>query len=187
LLLPTSFLQNSHHIAKDARGPAINVSNSGGGRSRTYQQHRPGGPPSTSPTPVVATAGPTDSTPQGVHHRRLQLWWWPLSDLPPAPPGGLPSTPPTLVVAAAGPTDSTPRGARHRHLQLRWWPLLDLSTAPLGGLPSTSPNSLVATTGPATSTPWGPTIDIFNVSGGRSRTCRQHPQGACRRRLQLQW
>jgi hypothetical protein len=27
-------------------------------------------------------------TPQGAHHRRLQLQWWPLPDLPPAPPRG---------------------------------------------------------------------------------------------------
>jgi hypothetical protein len=105
LLLPTSFLQNSLHIAMDARGPstsptsvvaaarpadntprgpAIDVSNSGGGHCRTRRQH-----------------------PQGACHRRLQLRWWPLPDLPIAPPGSPPSTSPTLVVAIAGPTDST--------------------------------------------------------------------------------
>jgi hypothetical protein len=41
-----------------------------------------------SPTPVVAAAGPADSTIQGAHHRRLQLRWWPLPDLPAATPRG---------------------------------------------------------------------------------------------------
>jgi hypothetical protein len=86
ILLSTSFLQNSLHITMDSRGPtidvsnsggglcrtcrqhlleghAIDVSNSGGGRCRTCRQHPPGGPPSTSPTPMVAAAGPADSTP----------------------------------------------------------------------------------------------------------------------------
>jgi hypothetical protein len=53
------------------RGPAINVSNSGGGRCWTYRQHPPGGPPSTSPALVVAATGPADSTPQGARHRRF--------------------------------------------------------------------------------------------------------------------
>jgi hypothetical protein len=47
------------------RGPAINVSNSGGGRCWTCRQH-----------------------PQGARHRHLQLWWWALLDLPTAPPKG---------------------------------------------------------------------------------------------------
>jgi hypothetical protein len=91
----------------------------------------------TSPTTVVAAAGPTASNPQGAHHRRLQLQWWLLPDLPPAtargpaidvskfsgghcrtyrqhPPGGLPSTSSTSVVAIAGPTANTPHGARRR-------------------------------------------------------------------------
>jgi hypothetical protein len=80
------FLQNSLHIAMDATGPTIDISNSGGGRCRTCRQH-----------------------PQGARHRRLQLWWWPLPNLPTAPPGG-----------------------RHRCLQLWWWPLPDLPTAPPG-------------------------------------------------------
>jgi hypothetical protein len=63
-----------------------------------------------SPTPVVAAAGPSASNPQGArhrrlnsgggrcwtccqhppgpHHRRLQLRWWQLPDLPPATPRG---------------------------------------------------------------------------------------------------
>jgi hypothetical protein len=93
---------------------------------------------------------------KGAHHRRFQIWWWPLPDLPIAPPGGPPSISPTLVVAAAGPAASTP-GARHRHLQLRWWPLLDLPPAPPRGLPSTSPTSVVAAAGPtASNAPGGP-------------------------------
>jgi hypothetical protein len=90
-----------------------------------------GGPPSTSPTSVVAAAGLAASTPQGARNRHLLLRWWPLSDLPPAtprgptidvtkfgsdryrtcrqhPPGSLPSTSPTPVVAAARPAASNP-------------------------------------------------------------------------------
>jgi hypothetical protein len=68
------------------KGPTINVSNSDDGRCRTCCQNPPGGPPSMSPTSVVAVVGPAASTPQGARHRRLQFRWWPLSDLPPAPP-----------------------------------------------------------------------------------------------------
>jgi hypothetical protein len=99
--------------ASTPRGPAIDVSNSGGGRYRTCCQHPPGGPPSTSPTLVVAAAGPAASNPQGAHHQRLQLRWWLLPDLPTAPPGGPPSTSPTPVVAAPEPTDNTPQRACH--------------------------------------------------------------------------
>jgi hypothetical protein len=88
ILLPTSFLQNSLHITMDTRGPAIDVFNFGGGRYRTCQQHLPGGLPSMSPTPVVAATGPAASNPQGARHRRLQLRWWLLLNLPPAPPRG---------------------------------------------------------------------------------------------------
>jgi hypothetical protein len=107
ILLPTTFLQNSLHIAMDARGPAIDVFNYGGGRYRTCRQH-----------------------PLGAHCRCLQLWWWPLPDLPLAPPRGPPLTSSTLVVAAAGPAASTQRA---------------------------------------------PAVDVFNFSGGRCRTYRQHP------------
>jgi hypothetical protein len=41
-----------------------------------------------SSTVVVAAVGPPDSTPLGAYHRRLQLRWWPLPDLPTAPPRG---------------------------------------------------------------------------------------------------
>jgi hypothetical protein len=134
------------------------------------------------------------------HHRRFQLRWWPLPNLPLAP-----------------------LGARHRRLQLRWWPLPDLPPAtprgpaidvsnsdgghcrtcrqqPPGGPPSTSPTSVVAAAGPAASTPqgahhrclqlrWWPlsdlppatprgaAIDVSNSGGGRCRTCRQQPPG----------
>jgi hypothetical protein len=87
--------------------------------------------PWTPSTLVVAAARNPDSNPLGARHRCLQLRWWPLPDLPPAPPrgpaidvfnsgggrcqtchqqplGGPPSTSPTPIVAAAGPTDSTP-------------------------------------------------------------------------------
>jgi hypothetical protein len=69
-------------------GPAIDVSNFGGGCCRTCRQHPP-----------------------RARHRRLQLQWWPLSDLPLAPPGGPPSMSPTSVVAAKEPAASNPQGA----------------------------------------------------------------------------
>jgi hypothetical protein len=141
----------------------------------------------TSSTSVVVVAGPAASTPQGAHHRHHQHQWWPLQDLPPAP-----------------------QGSRHRCLQLRWWPLPEIPIAtprvvaidvfniggshcrtsrqqPPGRPPSTSSTSVVATAGPAGSTPRGPTINVSIFSGGRCLTCRKHPQGACRRRLQHRW
>jgi hypothetical protein len=169
------------------KGVAIDVFNFGGGRCQTYRQHPVGAPPSTSSTSVVATVGPTDSTPQGVRHRRLQLWWWPLSDMPPAPLrgpaidvfnfsggrcriysqhplGSPPSMSSTLVVAAVGSAASTPHGTHLHHLQLRWLPMPELPT-----------------------TPQGLTIDVFNFGGGCCRTCRQHLPGGHHRRLQLRW
>jgi hypothetical protein len=67
LLVPTSFLQKSLHIAIDARGPAINFFfNFSGGRCWKYRQH-----------------------PKGAHHRRLlHLRWWLLSEILTAPPKG---------------------------------------------------------------------------------------------------
>jgi hypothetical protein len=111
LLLPTSFFCRTHFISpwtqggppstsstsvvaaagpadSNPQGPAIDVSNFVGGRCRTCRQHPPGGPPSTSSTLVVVAAGPAASTPQGARHRRLQLQWWLLPDLPQAPPKG---------------------------------------------------------------------------------------------------
>jgi hypothetical protein len=135
--------------AAPPRGPAIDISNFGGGRCRTCQEHPTGGLPLTSLTLVVAVVGPAASTPQGACHRHLQLQWWPLSDIPPA----------TL-------------GARHRRLKPQWWPLPDMPPAPprgpaidvfnfgggrcracrqhpLGGPPSTSSTSMVAAAGHA--------------------------------------
>jgi hypothetical protein len=70
------------------RGPAIDVFNFGGGRCRKSHQHPPGGPQSTPSTSVEAAVGPADSTSQGARHRRLQLRWWPQSDMLPAPARG---------------------------------------------------------------------------------------------------
>jgi hypothetical protein len=102
----------------------------GGGHYRRYRQH-----------------------PQRGYHRRLQLRWWPLPDLPLAPPGGPPSTSLTSMVGATGSTASSPQGGCHRRLQLRWWSLPDLPPAP----------------------PKGAANDVFNFGSGRCRTCRQHP------------
>jgi hypothetical protein len=86
ILLPTSFFCRTHFISpwmpgpppstsptpvvaavgpapSTPRGPAIDVSNSGGGRCRTYRQRPLGGPPSMSPTPVVAAVEPAASAP----------------------------------------------------------------------------------------------------------------------------
>jgi hypothetical protein len=111
-------------------GPAIDVFNFSGGRCQTYCQHPQGPPPLTSSTSMVATVEPAASTPRGptvnvfifiggrcqtyrkhppgARHRRLELRWWPLLDLPPAPLGVLPSTSSTSVVSARGPAASTP-------------------------------------------------------------------------------
>jgi hypothetical protein len=124
------FLQNSLHIAMDARAPTIDVSNSGGGRCRTCPQH-----------------------PQGARHRRLQLRWWPLPDLPPAPSRG-----PAIDVSNSG-------GGRCRTSCQR----------PLGGLPSTSPTLMVVAVGPTASAPRGPAINVSNSGGGHSRTFCQPP------------
>jgi hypothetical protein len=70
------------------RGPAIDISYSGGGRCRTCRQQPPGGPPLMSPNSVVTATGPVDSIPQEARHRHLQLRWWSLPDLPPATPRG---------------------------------------------------------------------------------------------------
>jgi hypothetical protein len=146
----------------------------------------------------VAAAGHAGSTPQGAHHRRLQLGGGCSRTCRQHPSRGLPSTSSTSVVAATGHAGSTPQGARHRRLQLRWWALPDLLAAPPRGQPSTSLTSMVTAIGPAASTlqearhrrlqlRWwslpgmpaaplrGPAIDVFNFGGGRCRTCRQHP------------
>jgi hypothetical protein len=114
---------------------------------------------------VVATTESTDSTLQGARHRRLQLRWWPLPDLSPAPPGGPPLTSSTLVVAAARPAASTPRG-----------PAIDVFNFGGGRCRKYRQHP-----------PRRPAINIFNFGGGRCRTCHQHPQGAHHRCLQLRW
>jgi hypothetical protein len=153
-------------------------------RTHYMSPWRLGGLPSMSSTSVVATAGPVTSTPlgaaidissfsgrlcrtyrkhpRGACHRRLQLRWWPLPDMPLAPPRGPAvtsstsivatvghaantptgpaSTSSTSVVATAGHTASTPPGGPHRHLQLWWWPLPDIPPGalfPLHALSST--------------------------------------------------
>jgi hypothetical protein len=122
ILLPTSFFCRTHFIWPWMQG----------------------GPPSTSPTPVVATAGPANSTPGGPPSTSPTPV---VAAVGPAgiTPGGPPSTSPTPVVAAAEPAGSTPQGARHRRHQLWWWPLLDLPTAPSRGSAIDIANLLPAT------------------------------------------
>jgi hypothetical protein len=78
-------------------GFTIDVFNFDGGRYRTCLQHLARGPPSTSSTSVVAATGHAASTPQGAHHRRLQLPWWHRCFL-------------ALMVGAPGPSASAPPG-----------------------------------------------------------------------------
>jgi hypothetical protein len=148
-----------------SRGPTIDVFNSGSGLCRTllhhplggppstsstsvvtavgpYRQHLPGRPSSTSSTSVVAAVGPCRQHPRGSHHWRLQLRWWPLSDIAAAPPGGPPSMSSTSVVAAARPCHQHPQGGSAIDVFNfgggRCW---TLPLVPPGGPPSTSPTS----------------------------------------------
>jgi hypothetical protein len=105
----TSVVAAAGHATSPPRGSAIDVFSFGGGRCRTCHQHT-----------------------QGARHQRLQLRWWPLPNMAPAPLGGPPSTSSTLVVAAVGSAASTPQEGRHQRLQLRWWLLSDLPIAPPG-------------------------------------------------------
>jgi hypothetical protein len=57
---PTLVVAAAGPATSTPRGSAIDVSNSGGGRCRTYRQHPSGGPPSMSPTLVVVAAGSAD-------------------------------------------------------------------------------------------------------------------------------
>jgi hypothetical protein len=139
------------------RGPTIDVFNFGGGRCRTCRQHPRGGPPSMSSTSMVAPVGHAASTLRGARHRRLQLRWWPLSDLPPAPPRGA-----TINVFNFD-------GGRCRTCRQH----------PLGGPPSTFSTSVVAVARNIDSTPRGPAVNVFfNFGGGYCWTYQQHPQGA---------
>jgi hypothetical protein len=59
----TSMVVVAEPAGSTPQGPVIDVFNFIGGRCRTCRQH-----------------------PLGGHHQRLQLWWWPLPDLPAASP-----------------------------------------------------------------------------------------------------
>jgi hypothetical protein len=120
---PTSVVAAVRPTDSTPRGPAIDVSNSRGGRSH----HRclqlqwwplpdlPSAPP-RGPAINVSNSGCGRCRTYRQH-----------------PPEGSPSTSPPLVVAVAGPDASNPRGACHRRLQLWWWPLPDPPTAPPRG------------------------------------------------------
>jgi hypothetical protein len=101
------------------------------------QPAHPRGAPLTSSTSVVATAGPTGSTPQGARHRRPATLVVAAAGNPASTPGVPPSMSATSVVVAVRNPANTPQGARHRRLHLRWWPLLDLPPASPRGSPST--------------------------------------------------
>jgi hypothetical protein len=118
-------------------------------RGGLHRQCAPGSPapaPLRSPPSTFLSVGGGCSrissfgTPQGAHHRRLQLQWWSLPDLPPAPPRG-----PAINVFSF---DGDPCRTCRQH--------------PPGGPPSTSSTSVVVAAVLAASTPRGPTIDVFN-------------------------
>jgi hypothetical protein len=160
----TSVVAAAGPAASTPRGPTIDIFNFGGGRCRTCRQH-----PQGATINVSNFGGGRCQTccehPPGANHRRLQLRWWPLPDLLPAPLRG-------SVI------DVSNFGGGHCRTSCQH---------PLGGPPLTSSTSMVTAVGPATSTPRGPAIDVFNFDGGRCRTCRQHPQGLRHRRLQIRW
>jgi hypothetical protein len=153
--------------------------NFGGGHCWTRWQHPTWGPPSmSSSTSVVATPGHAGSTLQRARHRRLQLWWWPLSNPPAAPRKG-----PAIDVffnfvgGRCQTRQQHPQGAHHRRLlQLRWWSQSDPPAAPPRGPPSmSSSSSVVAAVGPVVNFPMGLGINVFfNFGGGRCRIRRQH-------------
>jgi hypothetical protein len=201
LLLPTSFLQNSLHITMEARGPAVDAFNIGGGRCRKSRQQPPGGSPSMSPALLVAAAGPVANILNGPAIDVSSFGGGRCRTCRQHPPGGPPSTSSTSVVAAARNPNSNPQGERHQHLQLRWRLLPDLLPALPEGLPSMSSTSgAVDAKNPDSSPqgarhrrlqlPWwllpdlppappgGPTIDVSSFSDGRCQTCRQHPIGS---------
>jgi hypothetical protein len=95
--------------AAPPRGPVIDVSNFAGRRCWTCRQHLQG------PTIDVSIFGGScwrtcRQHPQGPRHRRLQLQWWPLPDMPAAPLGALLLTSSTSVVGVPGHADSTLQG-----------------------------------------------------------------------------
>jgi hypothetical protein len=167
LLLPTSFLQNSLHIAIEVRGPAIDVfyifgggychsTDSApwgpaidvfyisGGRNQDYRQHPPGGPSLTSSTSSVVAAAKLRPTIDAFFIFGGGCWS----------------------------SASTPQGPYHqRLLQLRWWPLLKIPTAP----PREPTIDIFFIFGrgccqTSARTPRGPAIDVFfNFDGGRCR------------------
>jgi hypothetical protein len=148
LTSPTSVAPAARPAASTPRGPTVDIFNIGCGRCRTYRQH-----------------------PQGARRRRLQLRWWSLSDLPPAPPRG-----PTIDVSNFG-------GGRCRTYRQH----------PLGGPPSMSPTSVVVAAGPTTSTPQGgppstsptfgplaPSMQGHECAGMRAwRECMGEGKAAC--------
>jgi hypothetical protein len=125
-----------------SQGPAIDVFSFGGSRCRTCRQHL-----------------------LGARHRRLQLQWWPLSDLPPAHPRWS-----AIIVFNFG-------GGRCRICR----------QDPPQGPTSTSSTSVVVADGHTARPPHGARVNVFSFGGGHFRTCRQPPQGVRHRRLQLRW
>jgi hypothetical protein len=109
-----------------------------------------------SSTSVVVAVRPCHQhPPRGGHHRCLQLWWWPLSDLAASTPQGPAINVLTSVVAAVESTASTPRGSVIIVFNFGGGRCRTLLLAPPRGL----------------------AIDVFNFRGGRCRICRQHPLG----------
>jgi hypothetical protein len=116
------------------RGPAIDVFNFGGGRCR------------------ILPLAPL----RGAHHRRLQLWWWSLSNLAASTPRG-----PTIDVFNFGDgryrtfLPATPGGAAIDVFSFGGGRSRTLPPTPSGGPPSTSSTLVVVAVGPCCQHPPG--------------------------------
>jgi hypothetical protein len=121
-----------------------------------------------SSTSVVAAAGPFRQHPQEACHRRLQLRWWPLSDL----------------------TASTPRGAAIDIFNFGGGRYRTLPPAPRRGPAINVFNFvdiftlMVGPPGPSSVAPHG---SRTGTGGGRCRTMPAAPPGPRRKRHELWW
>jgi hypothetical protein len=130
-------------------------------------QQPPGGPPSMPSTLVVAAIGPCCQHPQGGHHRRLQLWRWPLPDLPLGPLRG-------AVIDVSNISGghcrtllpSPPRRSTINVFNIRGGRCRICHQHPLGGPPSTSLTFEPLALAP----PGGPPSIFLSVDGGRAQT-----------------
>jgi hypothetical protein len=151
--------------------PSLTFLSVGGGCSRIFSSGTSRDPPSTFFMLMVGAPGPSALAPHGSRmgtggghcrgyrqhpergrHRHLQLWWWSLPDLPPAPPRG-------AVIDV-----SIFSGGHCR--TYRQHPRGPPSTSPISGPPAPAPPRRSPST-------------FLSVDGGRSRTSSSGtPRGA---------